>query len=476
MKKGEIREGIVVRTDYPDKGEVILSAEKPERVVVKHVLEGQRIRFRIKKVRKSYAEGELLTVLAPSELEVEPDCPHFGQCGGCAFRTLPYPAQLDLKQRQDLRLLKEVCPDPHFEGVKADSHMDGYRNKMEFTFGDECKDGPLSLGLHKRGSFYDVITTDQCKIADEDFGRILKAALALASSLGLPYFHRVRHTGYLRHLLVRKAAFTGQILIDLVTTGSAEKVFPVSGDLSLSAGQMPVDSEEAFEQLFTKIMLELPLDGSITGILHTINNSLADTVEDQGTKVLFGNDHLVEELLGLSFKISPFSFFQTNSRGAEILYETAREYAGDTKDKVIFDLYSGTGTIAQLLAPIAEHVTGVEIVPEAVRSAEENACRNKLDNCSFIAGDVLKVIDELEEKPDLIILDPPRDGIHPKALPKIIAFGVKRIVYISCKPTSLARDLIVLQQNGYQVERSCCVDMFPGTPHVETVVLLTGNT
>ena len=170
---------------------------------------------------------------------------------------------------------------------------------------------------------------------------------------------------------------------------------------------------------------------------------------------------------------SPFSFFQTNSLGAEVLYQTAREYIGDSldekADKIVYDLYSGTGTIAQILAPAAKHVIGVEIVEEAVEAAKENAQLNQLDNCDFIAGDVLKVLDSIEEKPDFIVLDPPREGIHPKALEKIIRYGVDRMIYISCKPTSLQRDLEILQAQGYQVERICCVDMFPGTVHVETI-------
>ena len=176
---------------------------------------------------------------------------------------------------------------------------------------------------------------------------------------------------------------------------------------------------------------------------------------------------------GLEFKISVFSFFQTNSLGAEVLYEKARSYVGTTKDKVVFDLYSGTGTIAQMLAKVAKKVIGVEIIEEAVEAAKVNAGLNGLDNCEFIAGDVLKVIDDIEEKPDLIVLDPPRDGIHPKALDKIIAYGVDKLVYISCKPTSLARDLEILQAKGYKVEKVCAVDMFPHTVHIETVVLLS---
>ena len=220
-------------------------------------------------------------------------------------------------------------------------------------------------------------------------------------------------------------------------------------------------------------MLSLPLSGRIVGILQIENYREADVVQADATNVLYGKEYFTEELLGLQFQVSTFSFFQTNSLGAEVLYTKAREYVGETKDKVIFDLYSGTGTIAQVLAPVAKKVIGVEIVEEAVEAARENTARNGLTNVEFIAGDVLKKLDEIAEKPDLIVLDPPRDGVHPKALGKIIEYGVERIVYISCKPTSLARDLVMLQEGGYKVERVCCVDMFPWTGGIETVCLLS---
>ena len=199
-------------------------------------------------------------------------------------------------------------------------------------------------------------------------------------------------------------------------------------------------------------------------------------MKDEGTEILYGQDYFYEELLGLRFKISAFSFFQTNSLGAEVLYETVREFIGSSgleQGSVVYDLYSGTGTIAQMLAPAAGRVIGVEIVEEAVQAARENAGLNGLENCKFIAGDVLKVLETIEEKPDFIVLDPPREGVHPKALERILDYGVEKMVYISCKPTSLARDLRIMQERGYIVERGRCVDMFPGTVHVETVCLLS---
>ena len=323
---------------------------------------------------------------------------------------------------------------------------------MEFSFGDEYKDGPLSLGLHKKGSTYDILTACDCKIVHEDFTKILTCVLAYFKERNASYYHKISHEGYLRHLLVRRAENTGEILVNLVTTSQEE------WDL------MPLVQE----------VLGLPLEGKVVGFLHIINDSLADVVKSDETKVLYGQDYFYEELLGLKFKITPFSFFQTNSRGAEVLYSTAREFVGETKDRTIFDLYSGTGTIAQILAPVAKEVIGVEIVEEAVTAAKENAEANGLTNCSFLAGDVLKVIDEIEEKPDFIVLDPPREGIHPKALPKIVdLYRCEKMLYISCKPTSLARDLVEFAKYGYRVEKVCCVDMFPGTVHCETVVLLS---
>ena len=280
---------------------------------------------------------------------------------------------------------------------------------------------------------------------------ILSSVLDFFTELGAVHYKKMQHTGYLRHLLLRRGVTSGEILVHVITTNQAEYDYA------------PLVSR----------LLALPLEGKIVGIMHIINDSLSDVVQSDETRLLYGQDYFYETLLGLRFKISTFSFFQPNSLAAEVLYSIVRDYIGDTKDKEVFDLYSGTGTIAQLLASVAKEVIGVEIVEEAVEAAKVNAALNGLTNCRFIAGDVLKVLDNLTEKPDMIILDPPRDGIHPKALPKILAYGVENIVYISCKPTSLARDLPAFLAAGYEVQRSCSVDQFCETVHVETVVLLS---
>ena len=458
MKKGDIYEGTVEKIEFPNKGILHIDGE---RVVVKNAIPGQKIQCVITKRRKGKSEARTLEILAHSPAErPEEACPHFGICGGCIYQSLPYEEQLNIKKEQVKSLLDTVVADGtyEFQGIKASPISLGYRNKMEFSFGDEVKDGPLALGMHKRGSFYDIVTTPECRIVHPDFCRILVATKEYFEELGIAFYKKLQHQGYLRHLLVRRAVKTGEILVDLVT--------------STQRDYLGERTEEEVLAEWTKKLVSLPLDGRLAGILHTENDSLADVVQSYATHILYGQDYFYEELLGLRFRISPFSFFQTNSLGAEVLYDTARGFVGDTKDRVVFDLYSGTGTIAQILASVAKKVVGVEIVEEAVRSAQVNARLNGLENCEFLAGDVLKVIDELQDKPDLIVVDPPRDGIHPKALGKIIDFGVDRIVYISCKPTSLVRDLVVLQDRGYRVEKVCGVDMFPGTGNVEVVIMM----
>ena len=474
MKKGQVYEGVVERIDFPNKGIVKVGEET---CVVKNALPGQKVTFSVNKLRKGKAEGRLLEVVEKSSLECGSPCSHFGVCGGCTYLSFPYEEQLRIKENQVKRLLDSVLLTGQgeyvWEGIKASPKYFAYRNKMEFSFGDEEKNGPLTLGMHKRGSFYDVLTVEDCRIVDADYRMILKAVRDYFAKKGVSFYHRLTHEGYLRHLLVRKAVKTGEILIALVTT--TQNPWTGNAALEQDAKQDTADAQ-ALLAGFCEMVRALPLIGSLAGILHIENDSIADVVQSDATHILYGQDYFYEELLGLKFRITPFSFFQTNSLGAEVLYDTVRNYIGKLqggRESVVFDLYSGTGTIAQLMAPVAGKVIGVEIVEEAVEAASENAALNGLSNCEFLAGDVLKVLDEITDKPDFIILDPPRDGIHPKALPKIIGYGVDRIVYISCKPTSLVRDLAVFLENGYRVEKAVAVDQFPWTANVETVVLLS---
>lgn len=452
MKKGQVLEGTIEKVEFPNKG-VVTVAEEGKSVIVKNGIPGQKVKFCVNKFKRGNAEGRLLEVLEKSPLETrKPVCSIFPACGGCMYQTMSYEAQMEMKAEQVKNILDEAVDGEYlFEGVKASPKEFAYRNKMEFSFGDEYKDGPLTLGLHKKGSTYDVLTASDCKLVHDDMTKILNCVLEYFKQRNVSYYKKMQHTGYLRHLLLRRGDRTGEILVNLVTTTQEEH------DMS------PL--KEA--------LLNLELEGKIVGFLHILNDSLSDVVKSDETRIIYGQDYFYEKLLNLEFKITPFSFFQPNSRGAEVLYSTVRDYIGDINDMTVFDLFSGTGTIAQVLAPVAKQVIGVEIIEEAVEAAKENAAYNGLSNCKFIAGDVFKVLDEIEEKPDVIVLDPPRDGIHPKALPKILDYGVDKIVYISCKVTSLARDLEMIQARGYEVVKSVAVDQFCQTVHVETICLLS---
>ena len=429
----------------------------------------------------------------------KPFCPHFEECGGCTYQRFSYEGQKAEKLNKVKRLMEEVCPDFPLSEAISSPRQTGYRNKMEFSFGDQEKDGPLTLGLHQRGSFYNIVPILDCQIVDSDYRAILWMTTEFFREKGIPYVHKRTHEGVLRHLLIRKSVATGEILVALVTssqgmdvpdeyenpadegtlTSSYEAGEPAGGPChssgsSASPNDLTWEPDWIFE--YVERLLILDLYGSISGVLHIINDSLADVVQADRLVTLYGRDFIEEELLGLRFKITPFSFFQTNTTGAEVLYSVVRDYIGDVSRMTVYDLYSGTGTIAQMLAggaSMAGKVIGVEIVEEAVEAARENAARNGLSNCEFIAGDVLAVLDNLTTPPDVMILDPPREGIHPKALPKLLAYGVEKFVYVSCKPESLARDMGPILEAGYRPVKAVCVDMFPWTKHVETVCLLS---
>ena len=441
----------IADVNFPNKAYGYYEGEK---VIVKNAVPGQKVQAQVFKKRGSGVEARLQEVIERSPLERETGmCSHYALCGGCTYQTMRHEEELRLKERQVKRLLENagICVQS-WEGIVPAPSETGYRNKCEFSFGDEEKGGDLALGMRKRMSYYEVVTLKDCNIVDADYLRIIEGTLQFFQERKVPFYHKARHDGSLRHLVVRKGAATGEILINLVTSS-----------------EVPFSVEE-----FKDMLLGLELDGSVCGILHSVNDGLADVVKSDEMRLLYGRDFFMEKLFDLEFKVSVYSFFQTNSAGAEKLYSIVKEFAGDVADKTVFDLYCGTGTIGQIMAEAgSKKVIGIELIEEAVVAANENAKRNHLENCTFLAGDVLKMVDELKERPDLIIVDPPRDGIHPKAIGKIIAFGAPEIVYVSCKPTSLARDLEIFQQEGYQVERVKLMDMFPRTVHVETVVLLS---
>jgi 23S rRNA (uracil-5-)-methyltransferase RumA len=448
VKKNDNIEFTIDRVDFPNKGRALYNGET---VKFKGGIEGQKVSARVSRCRKGVIEAKILEVIERSPIEADPKCKHFGICGGCTYQSISYEDELRLKEKQVKELFEKENLNINLLGIEPSPVVGTYRNKMEYTFGDEEKGGPLSLGLHMKGRFYESVNTSDCNIVDYDFTLIREEVRRYFDDKNMPFYNTRQYSGVLRHLVIRKALSSGEILINLVTTSQQE-----------------IDKEE-----FMKVLLDLKIDGIIKGILHTINDGLGDIVKADRMELLYGRDYIMEEILGLKFKISPFSFFQTNSLGAEKLYSIAREFAGDIDDKIVFDLYSGTGTIAQIMAPVARKVIGIEIVEEAVEMAKENAKLNGLDNVEFIAGDVLLAVDELKEKPDLIVIDPPRDGIHPKAINKIIDFAPDTFVYVSCNPVTLVRDLKVFIERGYEVKKARLMDMFPRTPHVETCVLLS---
>ena len=477
MKERVLLTGTVSEVDFPNKGTLMPTGEIPEMpeeipagicyvnptkeygpMHIKNVLPGQKWLVSTHKKGRFSKEAKPLQLLEKAPYEVAPPCPHAGECGGCSYQTVPYEKQLELKEKQVKKLLRDIpgIREAEEEGrwlpIRKSPLMEGYRNKMEFSFGDAFKGGPLTLGLHKRGAFHDIISTSACRLVHEDLRKILTSTESWFRERDFSYYNTYTKEGALRHLVVRRSFAQNEILLNLVTTSGI--------------------SDEALEPWKNEI-LNLQLEGKISGILHTMNDSPADTVQSDGTSILHGVDYLMESLLGLQFKIFPFSFFQTNTLGAEVLYGMVREFAGDICDKRVFDLYCGTGTIAQIMAAAgAREVCGIELVDEAVVAARENAVLNHLDNCSFLSGDVLKLVDTLGGKPELIILDPPRDGIHPKALPKLLSYEPDTFIYVSCKPTSLVRDLPAFIQAGYEIRKIGCCDMFPFTPHVECVVLM----
>ena len=373
-------------------------------------------------------------------------------CGGCLYQGTPYEEQLKIKDQEVRDLLKGRKVDlDRYIGIEGSPSVYRYRNKMEYTFGDLVKDGEMTLGMHKKGKYWSIVTVDECQLVHEDFNKILRATLEFCVAAGYDKYHKKTHRGLMRNLIIRRGVHTGQLLVNIVT--STQREFDEAGYVSCIEG--------------------LGLENQVVGVLHTINDDPADAVKCQELRVLSGQDYYMEKILGLDFKVSAFSFFQTNVEAVERLYSYALSLPEDFRGKTVLDLYSGTGTITQVMASKAKSATGIELVEDAVKAAEENAKINGLDNCRFITGDVLEKIDELTEKPDLIVVDPPRMGIRPEALDKIIAFGVKEIVYISCNPKTLAENLYYLAYYGYKPVSIKAFDNFPNTKHVECVVLMS---
>jgi 23S rRNA (uracil-5-)-methyltransferase RumA len=378
-------------------------------------------------------------------------CEHMRTCGGCTFQGVSYEDQLKHKKGEIKALLNQVDVDPDIlTDVQPCPSLYHYRNKMEYTFANEVKDGPLMLGMHKRKSFMSVTTIDHCQIVPPEFNEIVKVVLNFCEEKKYDFYHKRLHKGLLRSFVLRKGFRTGELLINIVTSS-----------------QVPFAKEE-----FKEILLNLDCAPSIVGILWTINDNVSDAVKCDELHILHGRSYYNEILMDLNFKVGAFSFFQTNIEAAERLFTDAISMIGELDGKTVFDLYCGTGAITQAVAKSAALAVGVEISGESVFDARENAKLNNLLNCEFTEGDVLKVLDELEHKPDVIVVDPPRSGIHPKAMEKICSYGVPQILYVSCSPKTMVQNIPTAQVFGYDIVELKAYDNFPFTKHVECVCLL----
>ncbi|MEE3420608.1 MAG: class I SAM-dependent RNA methyltransferase [Lachnospiraceae bacterium] len=495
MKQKELGEAYIERIDYPNRGRFIYREEDREyKGTIKNSIPGQKIAFRCCKKHGDRIEGTPLEILEHSPLETrEPVCDIFPACGGCIYQTVPYEKQLEMKADMAKRLVEPVmyADRPIFDGIKGSPKEWGFRNKMEFSFGNEERDGELRLGLHKRLTRYTILDGDSCKTVHPDMTTILTCVREYCIEQNLPIYRKNTHEGFLRFLLIRRSEATGEILVCLA-----------------HSSQMTHDFRELKDRL-----LALSLAGHIVGIWTTEDNSFGDALLPETMHCLYGTDAFTEKLLGLTFEVTLFSFFQTNSKGAEVLYRTVGDYVAEAfkeqqggkaitghdaetcleetearpvcgggaavcrnrqgEKPVVYDLYCGTGTIGQLVSPYAKAVYGIEIIPEAVEAANRNARLNGISNCQFLAGDVLETLPALPEKPDFLILDPPREGIRPKTLRALMDFKVPYIVYVSCKASSFVQDMAVMRDYGWHTKRWALVDMFPQSAHVELVALLS---
>ena len=455
MKRKDIIELKIEKMHYGGKSEGKI---EEKRIILKGGIKGQTVKAVVKKSRDNQVQASIIEVVEKSPDETKNTCKEFGVCGGCAYLSVDYETQIEYKTE----MLKELfVKSGHNEFgnlvVEKSPEVYEYKNKMEFTFGNEIKDGELNIGLHKKNSAMSIIDVSDCMLVTEDYRKILTAVRDFFRERKVSHYHIMKHEGVLRHLVLRRGRNTNTILINLVTTSEIYNV--------------DVDLKE-----FVKVLSSLELKDEITGIIHTINDSLSDTVKSDYMNVLYGKEIFIDKVLRKEYLISPFSFFQTNTKGAEVLYTIAVEMIRDLSGQnVIFDLYSGTGTIGIALSGEAKRIYSIEIVQEAVEMAEQNAIRNNISNIEFICGDVGEKVSMLSQrgiKPDIIVIDPPRGGITPKALRDIIDFDAENILYISCNAKCLVSDLTVLKQSGYLVRKVKAVDIFPNTNHVECIALI----
>ncbi len=456
----------VTITDVAAEGKAV--AKVNELVVfVPYVVPGDVVDLQVKRKKNHYAEAVAVKFYEKSPLRVEPFCSHFGVCGGCKWQCLSYEEQLRYKQKQVFDNLTRIgkVELPEFRPILGSEKTRFYRNKLEFTFSnkrwlteEEVKqdvkyDQMNAVGFHIPGAFDKVLAIDKCWLQDDISNQIRNAVRDYAYAHNLPFFDLRSQEGLLRNIMIRTSS-TGELMVVLQCK--------VTGD----------DDRRKMEEILQFMADTFP---QITSLMYVINNKCNDTIGDLDVEVFKGNDHIFEEMEGLRFKVGPKSFYQTNSEQAYNLYKVAREFAGLTGNELVYDLYTGTGTIANFVARQARKVVGIEYVPEAIEDAKVNSALNGIDNTLFYAGDMKDILtnDFIAEhgRPDVIITDPPRAGMHNDVIDVILAAEPKRIVYVSCNPATQARDLQLLD-GKYKVTAVQPVDMFPHTHHVENVVRL----
>ena len=451
-------------TDAAAKGKSIAKAPDGRVVFIDNAVPGDVATIQTTKKRKGFYEGSAVSFLKLSDKRTEPVCPHFGVCGGCKWQDMGYEHQLFYKQQEVEQNLKRIAKVdlPPFIPILGSEKQYFYRNKMEFSFSDnkwltldQIRSGEVienrnALGFHIPGMWDKILDLEICYLQPDPSNAIRDFVKAKAEELGLAFYNTRNQEGFLRTLMIRTSS-TGETMVLI---------------------QFFHEDEENRKLLMDAISSEFP---DLTSLLYVINSKGNDTIYDQDVHTHFGRDHIFEEMEGLKFKINAKSFYQTNSAQAYELYKITRDFAGLSGNELVYDLYTGTGTIAQFVARNAAKVIGVEAVPDAITAAKENAKLNNIDNAEFYVGDMKKVFNEkfiaTHGKPDVVITDPPRDGMHADVVGQLLNLGADKIVYVSCNSATQARDLALLDSK-YKVTRVQPVDMFPQTHHVENVVLL----
>lgn len=450
--------------DAGAKGKAVAKAPDGRVIFINNAVPGDVVTVQTFKKKKAFYEASVTSISKYSEKRVEPVCPHFGVCGGCKWQNLGYEHQLYYKQKEVAQNLQRIgkIELPEFQPILGSEKQYFYRNKMEFSFSDnkwltleQIKSDKVienrnALGFHIPGMWDKILDLDICYLQADPSNAIRDFIKAKAEELNLAFFNTRNQEGFLRTLMIRTTS-TGEVMVLI---------------------QFFHEDEENRKLLLNAVAEEFP---QITSLLYVINSKGNDTLYDQDIKLFFGRDHIFEEMEGLQFKINAKSFYQTNSEQAFELYKITRDFAGLSGNELVYDLYTGTGTIAQFVAKKAQKVIGVEAVPDAIEAAKANALLNKIENVEFYVGDMKKVFNEefiaAHGRPDVVITDPPRDGMHADVVAQLINLEAQKIVYVSCNSATQARDLALLDAK-YKVTKVQPVDMFPQTHHVENVVLL----